>query len=271
MARRTLLLTGGSGLLGRAVQRLVAERFASQWDVVAPSHAALDVLDATVVASVVAEMAPHALVHTAYVQNGPTARPTIVDGSRHAALAAARAGARLVHLSTDVVFAGRPEPYTEADDRDPVHDYGRAKRDAEDAVTAACPASVLVRTSLLYGDAQSPSVKMVLDGVGGGEPMRFFTDEVRSYAHVDDVALTVLQLLDTDVTGPLHVAGPEPWSRYDFALAVCRTYRVTGSSVVAGLAAELAPSRPRHVVLDSSLAARFVTPPGRVADRLARG
>ncbi len=271
MARRTLLLTGGSGLLGRAVQRLVAERFASQWDVVAPSHAALDVLDGAAVASVVAEVAPQAVVHTAYVQNGPTARPTIVDGSRHVALAAAAAGARLVHLSTDVVFAGRPETYTEADRRDPVHDYGRAKRDAEDLVADACPGAVLVRTSLLYGDAQSPPVKMVLDGVAGAEPMRFFTDEVRSYAHVDDVALAALQLLDADVSGPLHVAGPEPWSRYDFARAVCRTYGMADSEVLGGLAAELTPGRPRHVVLDSSRAAAFVTPPGRVAQRLARG
>ncbi len=45
MARRTLLLTGGSGLLGRAVPRSLATRFSSPRDVVAPGHAAVDVLE----------------------------------------------------------------------------------------------------------------------------------------------------------------------------------------------------------------------------------
>lgn len=264
---RTLLLTGGSGLLGRAVQRVVAARADDRWQVVAPSHGVLDVCDGASVRAVVRDVRPDAVVHCAYVMGGPAMRPTIVDGSAAVAEAAADVGARLVHLSTDVVFGGRPEPYAERDQRDPVHDYGRAKRDAEDRVTEACPGAVLVRTSLLFAGASSPPVKMVLDGVGGGTA--FFTDEVRSYAHVDDVALAVVQLCDTDVAGSLHVAGPEPWSRYDFARAVCRAYGVPESSLRAGLAAELAPNRPRHVVLDSSRAAAFVTPPAPASERLA--
>lgn len=259
---RTLLLTGGSGLLGRAVQRAVSEG----WHVVAPSHTALDVCDEAAVRALVRDVRPDAVVHCAYVLNGPAMRPTIVDGSTAVARAVADVGARLVHLSTDVVFGGRPEAYVERDRRDPVHDYGRAKRDAEDRVAAACPGAVLVRTSLLFAGASSPPVKMVLDGVGGDTA--FFTDEVRSYAHVDDVALAVVQLCDTEVAGPLHVAGPEPWSRHDFARAVCRTYGVPESSVRPGLAAELAPNRPRHVVLDSTRAASFVTPPAGVSGRL---
>lgn len=263
---RTLFLTGGSGLLGRAVQRVAAERVAEHWDVVAPSHASLDVGDEAAVRAAMRDTRPDAVVHCAYVQYGPAMWPTIVDGSSVVARAAAAAGARLVHLSTDSVFGGRAEPYVERDPRDPVHDYGRAKRDAEDRVADACPGAVLVRTSLLFAGASSPPVKMVLDGAGGD--MAFFTDEVRSYVHVDDVALAVVQLCATDVAGPLHVAGPEPWSRYDFARAVCRTYGLPESSVRAGLAAELAPNRPRRVVLDSTRAASFVTPPAGVSGRL---
>ena len=55
--------------------------------------------------------------------------------------AAAATGARLVQLSTDVVFDGeKGEPYTEADEPTPLTDYGRAKADAERGVLAACPA-----------------------------------------------------------------------------------------------------------------------------------
>ncbi|MFN8123261.1 MAG: sugar nucleotide-binding protein [Thermoleophilia bacterium] len=99
MTPPVLLLTGGSGLLGRAV-RAAAEG----WRVVAPSHGELDVCDAGAVRAAVADAAPAAVVHCAYARDD---RAVNVDGAGNVAGAAALAGARLVHMSTDVVFAGR--------------------------------------------------------------------------------------------------------------------------------------------------------------------
>lgn len=267
---RRLLLTGGSGLLGRAV---VAAAAATDWEVMAPGHASLDVRDAGAVRAAVASLRPAAVVHAAYVRDGALARPTIVDGSAAVAEAAAAVGARLVHLSSDALFAGREAPYTEADRPDPVHDYGRCKADAEAAVAAACPGAVLVRTSLLYGGADSPPVRMVLDAVDAGPAgARFFVDEVRSFCHVDDVAAAVLALCRHDAAGPLHVAGPEGWSRYDFARAVCRVFGRSPDAVRAGSLADAPGARPGRVVLSSALAASLGLPvPGPVADRLRAG
>ncbi len=265
---RRLLLTGGSGLLGRAVLRAAA---ATDWEVTAPSHALLDVRDVAAVTAAVAGLRPAAVLHTAYVRDGAAARPTIVDGSATVAAVAASVGARLVHLSSDALFAGRVPPYVETDAPDPVHDYGRAKAAAESAVADACPGAVLVRTSLLYGDADSPAVRMVLDAVAAGPAagLRFFVDEIRSYAHVDDVARSVLALCRLDVAGPLHVAGPEAWSRYDFAREVCRVHGADPDSVRAGSLADLPGARPGRVVLDSGAAVALGVPaPGAVADRL---
>lgn len=265
---RRLLLTGGSGLLGRAVQAAAA---ATDWEVTAPSHAALDVRDGAAVAAAVTALRPAAVVHAAYVRDGALARPTIVDGSAAVATAAAAVGARLVHLSSDALFAGRPAPYAEDDEPDPVHDYGRCKADAERAVAAACTGAVLVRTSLLYSGADSPPVRMVLDAVDAGPSSgaRFFVDEVRSVCHVDDVAAAVLALCRHDVAGPLHVAGPEGWSRYEFARAVCRAFGRSPDGVRAGSLADVPGARPGHVVLSSGLAASLGLPvPGPVLDRL---
>lgn len=263
---RRLLLTGGSGFLGRAVRR-AAE--AGDWDVAAPAHHELDVRDAAAVLTAVRALRPAAVVHTAYVRDGAAAWATIVDGSAAVAAAAADVGARLVHLSSDALFAGRPAPYTEDDGPDPVHEYGRAKAAAEVVVRSHAPGAVLVRTSLLYGDAASPPVRMVLDAVGAGT--RFFVDEVRSFAHVDDVAGAVVALARHDVAGPLHVAGPQGWSRYDFARRVCLVHGLDPDRVRAGSLPDGAGRRPGHVVLDSSRAAALVRVPGAVADRLVAG
>ena len=266
---RRLLLTGGSGLLGRAVQRAAA----GEWEVHAPSHAALDVRDAAAVDAALRALRPAAVIHTAYVRDGDSAWATIVDGSAAVAHAAHSVGARVVHVSSDALFAGRPAAYAEHDAPDPVHDYGRAKAAAELAVASSAPGAVVVRTSLLYGDAGSAAVRMVLDAARASSPsMRFFVDEVRSFAHVDDVARALVALADLDVAGPLHIAGPHGLSRYEFARHVCAAYGLPDRSVRSGSSAELADPgrRPGCVVLDCSRAVALVRLPlpGSVAERL---
>ena len=268
MAPRRLLLTGGSGLLGRAVQRAAT---IAGWDVHAPTHGALDVRDRAAVDDAVRALRPAAVIHTAYIRDGAEAWATIVDGSIAVAAAAHAVGARLVQVSSDALFAGREAAYTERDAPDPVHDYGRAKAAAEVGVAAIAPHAVLVRTSLLYGGADSPPVRMVLDAAqaaDGAAPARFFVDEVRSFAHVDDVAAALVTLAAVDVAGPLHVAGPDALSRYEFACLVCAAYGLPAGALLAGSLAEVPARRPGRVVLDSTLAAAHIALPGAVPERL---
>ena len=83
---------------------------------------------------------PEVVIHTAYRQDGDGAREIVVDGSENVARAATAVGARLVHLSTDVIFDGRKgAPYVEADAPSPCTEYGRAKAEAEERVLGAAP------------------------------------------------------------------------------------------------------------------------------------
>jgi dTDP-4-dehydrorhamnose reductase len=247
-----LFVTGASGFLGRSLTRDAA---AAGWDVVAPPSSRCDVRDAVAVLDAVRACRPAAVAHLAYRRDEAD---TIVDGSRNVARAAVAAGARLVHVSTDVVFGGRPEPYREDDEAAPTIDYGRHKLAAERAVAGVAPAAVIVRTSLLYGDERDtgPSEQLVRDACTGRHDVAFFVDEFRCPAHVADVAAAVLALAERpDVRGPLHVAGPRPMSRLAFAQLLAARLgedpdRLRSSSVAAsGLV------RPANVVLDSSWAA----------------
>ncbi len=166
----------------------------------------------------------------------------------------------MVHLSTDVVFGGRPEPYLEQALPDPVEGYGAAKAEAELVVARVCPTAVLVRTSLLLGDPGDPGQpeRDVFGTLRDRSGFRFFTDEVRSPLFADDLAVAVVRLageLD-GVAGALHVAGPEALTRYQLAERIARSTDLDPAALVPTSLAEagLAGRRPGRVVLDSSRA-----------------
>jgi dTDP-4-dehydrorhamnose reductase len=204
-----VFVTGLGGYLGRAIAALEPEALGIT------GRAEADVRDADAVARALDTARPDAVIHTAYIQDGPDARSTNVDGSAVVAQAAAARRLRLVHLSTDVVFSGRLErPLREEDPVDPITEYGRTKADAEAAVAAAHPGAVIVRTSLIYGGAE-PSRQELL---APDPAMTFYEDEIRCPVRAPDLAAACLELARRpEITGPLHVAGPDAISRLQFA------------------------------------------------------
>ena len=192
------------------------------------------------------------MIHTAYRQDD---RATTLDGALAVAEAAAAVEARLMHLSTDVVFDGEKSgAYCEEDEPRPITDYGRAKADAERAVRAAHPGALIVRTSLLYG-APRPSrqEQTVIDAARGNSEAVFFTDELRCPTHVGDLAAALLELVDHDRAGVLHVAGADILDRHEFACLQAAARGLDPRRLRAAKMAESDMIRPRNCALSSDL------------------
>src|SRR4051794_231630 len=194
-----VFVTGLGGYLGRAIALLdpTVQGIASR--------SVADVRDAEAIAVVLDAAQPEAVIHTAYVQDGPDARSVNVGGSAVVARAARERGLRLVHVSTDVVFSGvLGRPIREDAPVDPVTDYGRTKADAEVAVADAHPDAVIVRTSLIYGGAEpSNHERRAVDPA-----MTFYDDELRCPPAAPDLAAGLLELAArAGVRGPLPRAG----------------------------------------------------------------
>jgi dTDP-4-dehydrorhamnose reductase len=181
----------------------------------------VEVRDAEAVLALFRRLRPEVVIHTAYRQGGEGAAEIVVDGSEHVARAATAVGARLVHLSTDVIFDGRKgAPYVEADAASPCTAYGEAKAEAERRVAAAAPGALLVRTSLIVGGPGHEPSKHELDAHDPDKT--FYEDEIRSPVQVGDLAAALLELAALDASGPLHVAGADDVSRAELAELVTR-------------------------------------------------
>ena len=241
---KRILVTAGCGYLGRELVRRAPARgwtVRATWLRTPPRGVAewvrADVRHADAMRAAVDGV--DAVVHTAYRQR---AGETDVNPIGSAAVAAAAASRRLVHLSTDLVFDGTRGRYREGDAPHPVDAYGRSKLEAEERVAAAHPEATIVRTSLIYGGPEpGPQERLAREGT------RFFVDERRSPVQVGDLAEALLELLEIDVPGPLHVAGADDVSRYDFALLLGADPRLIEAT-------HTTPDRAPDVTLDSSRA-----------------
>ena len=226
-----LHVTGATGYLGSELVGLRPDATSER----------VEIRHADAVEALLRRLRPDVVIHTAYRQDGPTARATNVDGAENVARAAAHVGARLVHLSSDVVFDGRKgEPYVEEDQLTPVSEYGRTKAEGERRVANAHPEALVVRTSLIVGGERPSKHELA-----AAEPRTWFTNEIRSPVQVADLAAALLELAELDVSGPLHVAGADAVSRAEFAELVARRPVAT---------AEAPPTRPLDCRLDSSQA-----------------
>jgi dTDP-4-dehydrorhamnose reductase len=241
-----VLVTGGrTGYLGRHVVAAAREH-----DVVAVGSAECDVRDRAAVDALLEAHRPDAVVHTAYVQSDHAVTAT---GAAHVARATTRVGARLVLVSSDVVFGGRPVPYDESVPPDPVSAYGQAKVEAEAAALASGPDVVVARTSLILGDGESKHEHLFRSLALGGDGA-LFEDERRCPVHVGDLAAALVELAANDVRGVLHLGGADATSRLELGRLVARRDGLDPDALRAGRRADLPDPGPVDVRLDSTLA-----------------
>jgi dTDP-4-dehydrorhamnose reductase len=232
MRRLRIGVTGLSGYLGGRLAPAVA---AAGHEVIDLGRSAgVDLTDPASVAPAVLAASPDAVIHAAAANPG---RPeTIFDavnraGSAAVAAATARIGARLVHVSTDVVLDGRHAPYTDDAPSRPRNEYGRTKAAAEDAVTALDPTAVVVRTSLIYGLHEiDRSTAGFAERLRRGEELALFADVIRQPVWVEALAAGLVRLATdlADVTGTLNLAGEQAVDRATFGRRLLRYWGVDG-------------------------------------------
>ena len=269
-----LLVTGASGYLGR---HLVA-RAGSAWRLVG-THLSrppppglesyrLDIRDAAATGTLLDELRPEVVLHTAYRQHEPAVN---LEGTRNLAVACEPIGARLVFVSTDLVFDGRRGWYRETDPPSPIEPYGTSKAAAEQEVLRR--GGAVARTSLIFGfDPLDPITwRLVVRPLRSGVRSRLFVDEFRCPAYAPDLADALLELAATDYRGIVHLGGPQRLSRYEFGLKLAGALGLAPAGLEPARQADSGLVRAPDTSLDTSLAHRLLRARIRSVDEAVAG
>jgi dTDP-4-dehydrorhamnose reductase len=262
-----ILLTGAGGQLGRAVQRVFTRH-----ELLARPHAALDVADAAAVERALDAARPDALLNaSAYTavdraEDEPEAADrTNREGPRVLAVATARRGTPLLHVSTDYVFDGeKGSPYVESDRTHPLGVYGASKLAGEQEVRRANPRHWIVRTAWLYGPVGKNFATSIRAAALREPKLRVVDDQWGSPTYSHHLAAALERLVEGDAFGVHHLANAGVASRFEFARALLAALgSATPVEPIPTRAWPTPARRPRNSALASERAADIALPDWR--------
>lgn len=246
---RTVLITGGSGLLGGALVREFAD-----WQVIAPPSAALDVTLSGAIEHAIAATAPAVVIHSAALtavdecEVHPEAAYRVNARScAYLARSCERHGARLIVVSTDYVFSGDSKvPYSEYDDTGPRTVYGASKLAGEEAALHLYPDTAIARVAWLFGSARPSFVDFLMTRGRQGETVRVATDQRSTPTSTRSAARLIRELALSSHRGVIHVTSEGGASRYELAEAVFALGRLPGAPEPCLMSDFPSPARRPH-------------------------
>lgn len=267
-----VLITGAGGQLGQALRTSGP----AGADIVALDRAGLDIGDAGAVATQVARIGPDLIINAAAYtavdraeSEADAAWRINAAGAGHLAAAAAAGQARFVHVSTDFVFDGSGGgPYRPDHPTAPLGVYGASKRAGEEAVLAACPGALIVRTAWVYGAAGHNFVRTMLRLMAARDAVRVVADQIGTPTYAPGLARAIWALDAAGATGIHHWTDSGVASWYDFAVAIQEEALAMGlldrAVPVMPIATADYPTparRPLYSVLDKASAVALVGAP----------
>jgi dTDP-4-dehydrorhamnose reductase len=235
-----ILVTGGSGLLGAEVARLISEAghyVLSGYNThfpVAGSPIRLDLINLTELQQVIQETRPDFIIHTAAVSDvdlceGRPDMANLVNGEATGKIGetAARLGAYVIYISTDYVFDGKAGSYREEDKPNPVNHYGSSKLLGEELLKESGARSCVARTSVVYGwgrEHRPNFATWVLGQLKSNQPLKVVNDQFASPTLNSNLAEMILELTSKQLEGIIHLAGATRIDRYNFAKQIAETF-----------------------------------------------
>ena len=269
MKRPKILLTGGSGQLGTALE----PKLASLGDVFAPGRSDLDLSAPETIEAALLRIQPHLVINCAAYTSVDLAesereKAFAVNAAAAGNLSAVarKLGASFIQVSTDYVFDGAgKEPYREEDATAPINVYGESKLAGERMVLDSNERSTIVRVAWLYGVKGKNFLRTMLRLAETHSSLRVVDDQFGAPCYVDALAEEMVKLAAQHCAGTAHFGtfhlpsgGSASWC--DFARSIfAERERLTGieGPDVVGIPTEAYPTpaaRPRYSVLSGSRA-----------------
>lgn len=210
--QRRMVVTGAAGMLG---QRVVDVGRVHGWDVVAAPRAEIDVTNLDLTTRTLEALSPTVVINCAAFTDVDGAEEHEAealringDGAGNLARATAALGVRLIHVSTDYVFAGDAhEPYREDAPTAPQGAYGRTKLAGEQQVALHNPNHLICRTAWVFGSAGRNFVDTMVALAADRDEVQVVDDQTGSPTWTGHLAPALVRAAAGEATGIAHMAG----------------------------------------------------------------
>jgi len=272
--KKRVLITGGTGLLGLAIQQL-APMGTQGFSVYFPERSlpeplpfpirAADVTDRRQMQSVFEWAIPDVVIHTAAIgsvdfaeRNREQARKVNVGGTEVVAELCQIFNSRLIYISSNAVFDGITPFYSEVAPVNPINYYGQLKVEAENIVLNSSIQGVIVRPILMYGwpypgERDNPVVWWIRS-LESGKGIKVVDNVFSKPLSVWSCVEAVWAIVERGASGIYHVAGRDHISLYQFALLTAEVFNLNTDliePVPDSYFPEIAP-RPRDTSFDTT-------------------
>ncbi|GFS72251.1 methionine adenosyltransferase 2 subunit beta [Nephila pilipes] len=264
-----VLVTGASGLLGRAVS---AEFNKHSWKVLGialrrakDDLVKLDLTDKEAVGNLIRDFKPHVIIHCA-AERSPdkverdykAARKLNVCASRYLAQFAYEIKAVFVYISTDYVFNGEAPPYSEDAVPSPINAYGVSKFEGERNVAEVNPDCCILRIPILYGEEEymeESAVSSLIKLLFEKEPIRVSNFERRYPSHTSDIAAIIYQLVEKKLEDPtinsvFHWCGSELYTKYEMTKIIATVFGRSSTHLIPDNHPSPGAARPKDTRLN---------------------
>lgn len=274
MTNTRILLTGCHGLLGqRIVQGMPPEAFVLGVDrddnaYIHGEHfqyARLDITNRKEVKLMCEEYNPDWIINAAAFTNVDECEikkelcwRVNVEGVENLVKFAKKIEAKFIHISSDYIFDGKKNLYTEEDLPSPLCYYGKAKLASENVVRASGIDWTILRTSTLYDvdalQGQQNFVTWVVKNLWQGNSIRIVTDQCGNPTLARNLATAVWQVVSLNRTGVFNAAGKDNVDRHTFAKRIAEYFDLDAELLVPVTTEELKQEalRPLRIGLDTS-------------------
>lgn len=262
--RKTILITGGTGLLGKGLE----ETAPAGWRILSlhqrpykveerrAEHRTLDIRDKVAVDRLFEQNAFDCVVHAAgiasvdYVEKhyAESLESNLV-GTLNVCSAARRHGKHLLYVSTNAVFDGTRAPYAEDAPICPVNKYGRIKAECERLVAETLPSFTILRPILMYGWNHSVTrpnpATLIHEKLLRGETVELVEDVTENPLYNIQCGRAVWAAAQRKPAGVVHLAGKDSVNRYEFGLKVAAAFGLDATLIRRVTSARFSGIAPR--------------------------
>lgn len=265
-----ILLTGREGQVARSLLEKAAQH--PELELIPAGRPEVDLADPGSASRVIRALSPDLVVNAAaftavdLAEDAPELAFRVnAEAPGEAAAAARRVNAAFLQLSTDYVFDGKAdEPYGESAPTNPQSVYGRSKLAGEEAVRAANPDHLILRTAWVYSPFGRNFVRSMVAAARERDVVKVVNDQLGSPTSALDLADAILAIASNwpvDRGRTYHLTGSDPASWFDVAqevMANCRRLGMSAAEVqpIASVDWPAKAARPPYAVLDCTKAER---------------